>query len=60
MLVQENGLHTFVLRGARGLLSVDTNLAEMFRFQDVVMSVLAFRSMLTRRQIEKGTWRRLV
>jgi hypothetical protein len=48
MLIQENGVLTFVPCRARGLFSVDTNLVEMFRFQDVVMSVLAFRSVLTR------------
>ena len=48
MVVQDDDVLTFVPRRARGLFSVDTNLAEMFRFQDVVMTVLAFRPVLTR------------
>jgi len=44
----------------RGLFSVDANFAEMFRFQKVVMAVLAFSTVLTRRQVEESARRRLV
>ena len=60
MLVGKNGVLTFVPCRTRGLFSVDTNLAEMFRFQEVVMTVLALSTVLTRRQVEEGARRRLV
>jgi len=60
ILVGENDVLTFVPCRARGLFSVDPNLTEMFRFQEVVMTVFAFTTMLTRRQVEESARRRLV